>query len=665
MILLKLNNLRFNSIEEIIKVIEKPLASALLVEARESQDKHKLHITGEGFDKLIKEKINGLESDKNYNVKLEVARPTTTRIYKQILNQYQKVFRAKGFFKKYQFKNNDENLVNDFKEYLNDVGGGLSLDQLMQIVWFKASFEEFNGVFLVELPEQQEGDFAEPFIKFKGVEHIHDIFIKGEKIEYIIFSWVEKDDKGRNVKHYRVIDDLGDYHFVEVNGKPQLATKMILNESGELEEAQDVIPNIWGYVPAIQPSQLTKRVDNDILKKSFIEETMSDADSYLSVSNDHAVSVKLHQHPIFYAYDAMCDTCSGTGYVVTDGSQIDCGTCKTSGSVPFWKKDTTQGISVPAPREDEEWGNVTTPAGYVNIDNETIENQIVEMEREEALIEKGALGTDGVLTSEKKQETATGKEIDTQPLFDTLTNFSNNGQFNEQFLTDALGVARYNDSNETGKRYEGSVILWGKQFFVRSTQVIEKEYLESKKAGAPDYFLKGLLEELNFTKYDNNPKAKQRSVILSILEPFVVKTVEEVKELGVDVIDLTIKTYFNDFIERFELDNINVVDYMSNSPFKTKIESIMNELIKYAEEKVAQIEERNVVVKVDIEAEAKANLRGSVGGIQGIVAIQESVASGIMDLDAAQATIEEFFGVAPEVAKAMLSKTIKPITDET
>ena len=657
--------MKFNSIEEIIKTIEKPYASALLAEARESQDKHKLHITGQGFEELVNERIGGLESDKNFNVKKEVARPTTTRIYKQVLNQYQKVFRAKGFFKKYNFKNNDENLVNDFKDYLEDVGGGLSLDQLMQIVWFKASFEEFNGVFLVELPETQESDFAEPFVRFKSLEHIHDIYIKGDRIEYIIFGW-QSMDNGNRTKHYRVIDDFSDYHFVESNGKPRLATKLTENELGEFEEVADVIPNIWGYVPAIQPSQLTKRVDNDTLKKSFIEETMSDADAYLSVSNDHAVSVKLHQHPIFYAYDAMCDTCNGSGFVESNNAQLECGTCSSSGSVPFWKKDTTQGISVPAPREEEEWTSVTTPAGYINIDNETILNQIVEMKRDEGLIEKGALGTDGIFSNEKKQETATGKEIDTQPLFDTLTGFSNNGQFNEQFLTNALGIARYNDSNETGKRYEGSLILWGKQFFVRSTHAIEKEYLDSKKAGAPDYFLKGLLEELNFTKYDNNPKAKQRSVILSILEPFVVKTVEEVKLLDVDVIDLTLKTYFNDFIERFELENINIVDYMSNSPFKTKIESIHNELIKYSEEKILQISERNVVVKVDIEAEAKANLRGSVGGIQGIVAIQETVATGIMSIEAAQSTIEEFYGVDKSVASSMLSKVkpIKPMTND-
>ena len=100
---------------------------------------------------------------------------------------------------------------------------------------------------------------------------------------------------------------------------------------------------------------------------------------------------------------------------------------------------------------------------------------------------------------------------------------------------------------------------------------------------------------------------------------------------------------------------------MSNSPFKAKILKIEQELIKYAEAKVAQIAERNVVVKIDVEAEAKANLRGSVGGIQGIVSLQESVATGVMSIEAAQSTIEEFYGVDKSVAASMLSK-VKPMT---
>ena len=169
--------------EQILELIDNPKYSAELAEAMESQDTHKLHVTGEGFEA---KKIKGLESPVNYDLKKELARPTTTRIYKDIKAQFSKVFRAKGFFRDYEFK--DKDLKNDFKEYLEDISGGLSLKQLMNVVWHKAMFEDFNGVFIVELPAVQEG-FAEPIVKFKSIDFIHDIFIKGKTVEYIIFKW--------------------------------------------------------------------------------------------------------------------------------------------------------------------------------------------------------------------------------------------------------------------------------------------------------------------------------------------------------------------------------------------------------------------------------------------------------------------------------------------
>jgi hypothetical protein len=456
------------SLEQIKTFIEKPLASDLLSEAMESQEKHKLHTTGYGFE--VK-KIKGLESPLNYDIKKEVARPTTTRIYKGVKNQFAKVFRAKGFFRNYKFVDRNKDLQNDFKSYLEDIGGGLSMSELMNIVWFKAMFEEFNGVFIVELPSVQDGMFAEPKVKFKELQYIHDIYVVGQKIEYIIFKW-ETTENGRKVEHYRVIDDAFDYHFIKINNEIKIAIK---------DEEEDVIANPWGYVPCIQPSVLNKTVDNDILKKSFVEETMSNADYYLSISNGHAVSVKLHQNPIFYSYPVTCPTCNGSEYIYKDEEQVECTGCKGSGQVPFFRKDPSEGILLPEPDSDQDYKGAEAPCGYVAPDLDTLREQRVEMESEERLIEKGALGIEGHIARESGAETATGREIDLQPLFDTLTSFSQNGEFVEAFLTDTIGKARYNDSNVTGQRYEGSTILWGKQFFIRSSDVIEKEYKEAKE----------------------------------------------------------------------------------------------------------------------------------------------------------------------------------------
>ena len=56
----------------------------------------------------------------------------------------------------------------------------------------------------------------------------------------------------------------------------------------------------------------------------------------------------------------------------------------------------------------------------------------------------------------------------------------------------------------------------------------------------------------------------------------------------------------------------------------------------------------------DLEAEAKAKLKGSVGGVQGILQIQESVASGVTDRNAAIALLFEIFGFDEITAAKLL-----------
>ncbi len=188
-----------------------------------------------------------------------------------------------------------------------------------------------------------------------------------------------------------------------------------------------------------------------------------------------------------------------------------------------------------------------------------------------------------------------------------------NGEYVETFITDAIGIARYNDSNATGKRYEGSTILWGKQYFVRGVDMIEKEYKTAKEAGAPDYLLNQLIEEMNFTRNDNNPTLLQRSVILNELEPFQTYTLKELVDIAISTQeDLIIKQYFNDFIERFERENMNVVDFMSNATFSAKIDAINAELSKYAQEKILPVVEEDIQVDAGMVSDLKKNILAGI-----------------------------------------------------
>ena len=56
----------------------------------------------------------------------------------------------------------------------------------------------------------------------------------------------------------------------------------------------------------------------------------------------------------------------------------------------------------------------------------------------------------------------------------------------------------------------------------------------------------------------------------------------------------------------------------------------------------------------DVNAEAQANLRGSIGGVQGLIEIQQSVEAGTTSRSSAQATLELIYGFTPEEAERLL-----------
>ena len=59
---------------------------------------------------------------------------------------------------------------------------------------------------------------------------------------------------------------------------------------------------------------------------------------------------------------------------------------------------------------------------------------------------------------------------------------------------------------------------------------------------------------------------------------------------------------------------------------------------------------------LNVQEKAQAELKGSVGGVQGILSIQASVAQGITTIDSGSAILELIYGIPPVVARRMLGE---------
>jgi len=90
------------------------------------------------------------------------------------------------------------------------------------------------------------------------------------------------------------------------------------------------------------------------------------------------------------------------------------------------------------------------------------------------------------------------------------------------------------------------------------------------------------------TEYRNDPMQLRRMLILAELEPFRHLSRQEVSELFdkklVSETDLRIKLNFPNFVRRFERENMNILDFGSEIDYQRKIDTIMAELKRYANE---------------------------------------------------------------------------------
>jgi hypothetical protein len=66
---------------------------------------------------------------------------------------------------------------------------------------------------------------------------------------------------------------------------------------------------------------------------------------------------------------------------------------------------------------------------------------------------------------------------------------------------------------------------------------------------------------------------------------------------------------------------------------------------------------------LNVQEKAQAELKGSVGGVQGILSIQTSVSQGITTIDSGSAILELIYGIPADMARRMLGEP-KP-TDPT
>jgi hypothetical protein len=199
-------------------------------------------------------------------------------------------------------------------------------------------------------------------------------------------------------------------------------------------------------------------------------------------------------------------------------------------------------------------------------------------------------------------------------------------------------------------------------FDTLSIKELTTEIAEAKNSQVSPDYITALEKDAASKRFSTNSEEKEKILAILDLNPFNNYTVDDKMNMGLDgtvsKIDVVISNNITQFVERAILE---VTDFLKLDRRKQK------ELLKkYAEEVVnggqtsaqglldASNLNGEINTPVDIEAEAKAKLKGSVGGVQGILAIQQQVSEGVTSYQAGLAILELIYGIVGDEGRRIL-----------
>jgi len=462
--------------------------------ARQQHEILEALITGDDFQKLLIERIEHLESDKRAKARKKYAKDIRDLFYR-VMSKRQNVFDANGGSEDLSIKN--ETLKTEFENKLSSFKSNKSLYKWISETYFNLADTDPNGIILTEYNSEKE-----IYPVYKSIEDIYNYESNGQLVKWIIFEPEIK--AGIDLKLWRLIDYKTDWLI------SQIGETFTVVEDKTFEHP-------FKQVPVIILSE--KEILGTELRLSNINPVIELAKDYARDKSTLTIYKFQKGHPLHWRYVTQCNTCKGTAKV----GNGDCGSCDGKGYLS--KGDVTDMVTLPIPKEGQP---TIAPniAGFIAPDLETWKQYKEDLRDMENIISDTIWGTDKTQQTDKINETATAKFIDTQPITNTLNSYTDTAEY--IYNTIANWVLIFVNRTETKETYKRT---FGRRYIIESPDVLLEKYNLAKKEGDSNTILDKMLEEIILSKYKNDPKNQNIMLKKARLEPYIHLTIEQVNTI--------------------------------------------------------------------------------------------------------------------------------------
>ena len=490
----------------------------------------------------------------------------TPAVVEDVYRELERVFYSRNSSSSYQFT--DSELAEDWSQYKKN---NLNEPEIWKTTGWKKMQVSPNSILVVDLPQIQTSLRPEPYFYWLEIDAVVDY--QTSKLDENQFEWLIFKQPEHRIA---VFDDTSIRVYQ-------------LNEKNEIQSLISEAKYDLRYCPArfFWSTQVNEK--NKDLKKNPITKELSNLDWYLffALSKQH---LDLYApYPIYSAYEADCnfennetgDYCDG-GFlrnakgeykILNDGTVEKCPCCsekRIAGPGSF--------LEVPIPNQSEGVADMRNPVQITTIDKDSLDYNVNECARLKNEIVISVVGSGGTV-SEKEAINETQVTANFESKTSVLNALKTNFELAQKFVEDTVCKLRYGDA------FISSSVNWGTEFYVFTVTELYSKYKQAKENGASNSELDAISQQILEVEYRNNPLVLQRMLILKQLEPYPHKTLDEVlklyekKLLNENLVKLKIN--FSTLVEKFERENINIIEFASNKTMREKIDIINKKLLEY------------------------------------------------------------------------------------
>lgn len=500
----------------------------------------------------------------------------TNEICETIFQEYPRALQAENKYIKYTFANQE--IEQKFGQYLDDIGfhdfwNGKAMEALANSI---------NSFIVCDMPSIQKGVRPEAYFYLLNVDCVIDGEVCEDEVEWLCFyqDLTEEEERLKCKSKKALFDGHNMYVYIQ-------------DDKGTWTESLNK-PHGLDYCPICKfyPKLISEK--NPWNSKSPITPALGDLDRWLfwDISIEH---FQLYgAFPIYWGYKKSCDyvnpenggTCDSNG-VVTH-FEVEEGTTQqkaVTAACPKCKNKQMVGAGTfieVAPPQMKDDADLRDPIGKLDVQVEALEFLYKRHKQDESKIIYNCTGkaSESLLTTEAVNETQAKSAFETRQII--ISTIARQLEKSMWFTISTLAKLKYGDL------FKSCTVDLGNNFFLKSVEELNKDYSDASLAGRPQFELAQKRDFIFVTENQGNPEMIMKYQILKALEPYQGQKMMDLKTLGVDVMDSSnyiIKLNFNDFIDRFERENMGLLEFGANITFSKKIELIKKQLEQYAREK--------------------------------------------------------------------------------